>query len=189
MSAEGEEKMAAKSLDTLFHEILKDVYYTERKLLRALPRMADGANCSDLAALFERRRAQTEEQVRRLAKVFATLGKLPQERTWPVIDGMIDEGPEIVEHYQLSPALDAGLIAAAQTVAHYEITRYGALKRWATMLGMSEAAQLLDETLQEELQAGAELSALADRALIAELRSKTLLFEAVTPPARYPEAA
>lgn len=181
--------MAAKSLDTLFYEILKDVYYTERKLLRALPKMANGANCPDLAALFERRRQQTEEQVRRLAKVFATLGKLPQERTWPVIDGMIDEGPDLVEHYRSSPALDAGLVAAAQAVAHYEIARYGTLKRWATMLGMNEAGQLLDEMLQEEVQAGAELNAFADRALIAELRSKTLAFEAVTIPARFPEAA
>ena len=157
--------MAAKSLDTLFHEILKDAYYTERKLLRALPRMADGANCSDLAALFERRRAQTEEQVRRLAKVFATLGKLPQERTWPVIDGMIDEGPEIVEHYQSSPALDAGLIAAAQTVAHYEITRYGTLKRWAEMMGMTQAAQLLDQTLEEESRTDEDLTKLADKSV------------------------
>jgi ferritin-like metal-binding protein YciE len=181
--------MAAKSLETLFHEFLKDVYYTEKKLLRALPKMAKGASCPDLAGLFERCRVQSEEQVRRLEKVFASLGKPAEERTWPVVDGMIDEGPEIVERYKSSPALDAGLLAAAQAVAHYEIARYGTLKRWAAALGMREAGQWLDETLQEEVHIGGEFSALADRALLAELRSKALPFETVATPARLPEAA
>jgi ferritin-like metal-binding protein YciE len=155
-------KMATKTLDNLFLDTLKDVYYAEKKILRTLPKMAKAANAKELAAAFEKHRDQTEVQVDRLERIFEILGKRPQGKTCPAIDGIIEEGQEIIDDYKSSPALDAGLLAAAQAVEHYEITRYGTLKRWAEVMGMSEAALLLDETLQEESQTDEDLSALAD---------------------------
>ena len=160
--------MATKTLDNLFLDTLKDVYYAEKKILRTLPKMAKAANAQELAAAFEKHRDQTEVQVDRLERVFEMLGKRPQGKTCPAIDGIIEEGQEIMDDYKSSPALDAGLLAAAQAVEHYEITRYGTLKRWAEVMGMSEAALLLDETLQEESQTDEDLSALADLKVNAE---------------------
>lgn len=161
-------KTATKTLDNLFLDTLKDVYYAEKKILRTLPKMAKAANAQELAAAFEKHRDQTEVQVDRLERVFEMLGKRPQGKTCPAIDGIIEEGQEIMDDYKSSPALDAGLLAAAQAVEHYEITRYGTLKRWAEVMGMSEAALLLDETLQEESQTDEDLSALADLKVNAE---------------------
>jgi ferritin-like metal-binding protein YciE len=152
-----------KTLDNLFLDTLKDVYYAEKKILRTLPKMAKGTKSKELAAAFEKHRDQTEVQVDRLEKIFEMLGKRAQGKTCPAIDGIIEEGQEIMEDYKSSPALDAGLLAAAQAVEHYEITRYGTLKRWAEVLGMQEAVQLLDETLQEESQTDEDLTALADK--------------------------
>lgn len=161
-------KTATKTLDNLFLDTLKDVYYAEKKILRALPKMAKAANAQELAAAFEKHLEQTEVQVERLERVFEILGKRAQGKTCPAIDGIIEEGQEIMDDYKSSPALDAGLLAAAQAVEHYEITRYGTLKRWAEVMGMSEAALLLDETLQEESQTDEDLSALADLKVNAE---------------------
>jgi ferritin-like metal-binding protein YciE len=155
-------------LDNLFLDTLKDVYYAEKKILRTLPKMAKAANAQELAAAFEKHRDQTEMQVERLERVFEMLGRRAQGKTCPAIDGIIEEGQEIMDDYKSSPALDAGLLAAAQAVEHYEITRYGTLKRWAEVMGMSEAALLLDETLQEESQTDEDLSALADLKVNAE---------------------
>jgi ferritin-like metal-binding protein YciE len=161
-------KTATKTLDNLFLDTLKDVYYAEKKILRTLPKMAKAANAQELAAAFEKHRDQTEMQVERLERVFEMLGRRAQGKTCPAIDGIIEEGQEIMDDYKSSPALDAGLLAAAQAVEHYEITRYGTLKRWAEVMGMSEAALLLDETLQEESQTDEDLSALADLKVNAE---------------------
>jgi ferritin-like metal-binding protein YciE len=161
-------KTATKTLDNLFLDTLKDVYYAEKKILRTLPKMAKAANAQELSAAFEKHRDQTEMQVERLERVFEMLGKRAQGKTCPAIDGIIEEGQEIIDDYKSSPALDAGLLAAAQAVEHYEITRYGTLKRWAEVMGMSEAALLLDETLQEESQTHEDLSALADLKVNAE---------------------
>lgn len=155
--------MCARNLNHLFHEILKDVYYFEKRLLCTLSKMADGANSTELTSVLEEHRGQTEGQILRLEKVFAILGEEAEGRPWPVADGIIDEGPDFVEHYKSSPALDAGLLASAQTVTHYQITRYTTLKRWAAMLGMQDATRLLDETLLEETQSDQELNALAER--------------------------
>ena len=155
-------KTATKTLDNLFLDTLKDVYYAEKKILRTLPKMAKAANAQELAAAFEKHREQTEVQVERLERIFEILGKRAHGKTCPAIDGIIEEGQEIIDDYKSSPALDAGLLAAAQAVEHYEITRYGTLKRWAEVMGMSEAALLLDETLQEASQTDEDLSALAD---------------------------
>lgn len=157
--------MAAKTLDTLFHDTLKDVYYAEKKILRSLPKMAKGANSKELKAAFEKHRDQTEGQVERLEQVFEIIGKRAQGKTCPAIDGIIEEGEEILDEYKGSPALDAGLLAAAQAVEHYEITRYGTLRRWAEMMGMKDAAQLLSQTLEEESRMDEDLTTLADKSL------------------------
>ena len=154
--------MAEKTLDTLFYDTLKDIYYAERKILKALPKMARGAQSEKLKAAFEKHREETEGQIERLQQVFDLIGKRAMGKTCDAIEGIIAEGEEILEEYEGSDALDAGLIAAAQAVEHYEITRYGTLKRWALLLGHDEAARLLDETLQQESQTDTDLTALAD---------------------------
>ena len=154
--------MAEKTLEGLFHDTLKDIYYAERNILKALPKMQRGAQNPELKKAFEEHKAQTEGHVERLQQVFELIGKRPQGKTCPAIDGIIEEGSEILEEYKGSPALDAGLIAAAQAVEHYEITRYGTLKRWAEVLGMEDAVDLLDATLQEESETDEKLTGLAD---------------------------
>lgn len=151
-----------KTLEDLFHDTLKDIYYAERKILKALPKMARAASSSDLKAAFEKHKNETESHVERLQQVFELLGKRAQGKTCPAIDGIIEEGEEIIEEFKGTPALDAGLISAAQAVEHYEITRYGTLKRWAQVLGMKDAAKLLDQTLGEESVTDETLTALAD---------------------------
>ncbi len=160
--------MAEKTLDDLFHDTLRDIYYAERKILKSLPRMQRAAQSPELKAAFEKHEMQTEGQVERLQRVFEIIGKTPRGKTCPAIDGILDEGDEIAAEYKGTPALDAGLLAAAQAVEHYEITRYGTLKRWAQVLGMDEAVSLLDETLTEESQTDEDLTAIADAAVNAE---------------------
>jgi len=157
--------MAEKNLDDLFHDTLKDVYYAERKILTALPKMAKAAQSPELKAAFEKHHDQTEGQVERLIEVFAIIDKKPQGKTCPAIDGILEEGAEIMKDYKGTAALDAGLIGAAQAVEHYEMSRYGTLKRWAEMLGHTDAAELLNETLEEEEQTDVDLSALADASI------------------------
>jgi ferritin-like metal-binding protein YciE len=154
--------MAEKTLDTLFHDTLKDIYYAERKILKSLPKMRRAAQSDKLKAAFEKHESQTEGQIERLEKVFEIIDKTPRGKTCDAINGILAEGDEIAEEYKGSPALDAGLLAAAQAVEHYEITRYGTLKRWATVLGLDEAVKLLDETLQEESQTDEDLTKIAD---------------------------
>ena len=156
--------MAEKTLENLFHDSLKDVYYAERQILKALPKMRRGAQNQDLKQAFEDHKAQTEGHVGRLQQVFELIGKRAQGKTCPAIDGIIEEGEELMSEYKGTAALDAGLIAAAQAVEHYEITRYGTLKRWAEVLGMKDAVKLLDATLQEEADTDEKLTALADAA-------------------------
>lgn len=151
-----------KTLDDLFLDTLKDIYYAERKILKALPKMARAAQSPDLKAGFEKHRDETEMQVERLQQVFELMGKAARGKTCPAIDGIIEEGEEIMEEYKDTVALDAGLISAAQAVEHYEITRYGTLKRWADELGMADAVKLLDATLQEETITDSNLTKLAD---------------------------
>ncbi|MGQ2905829.1 MAG: YciE/YciF ferroxidase family protein [Neoaquamicrobium sediminum] len=151
-----------KTLEDLFHDTLKDIYYAERKILKALPKMKRAAKSDDLKAAFEKHREETEGHVERLQQVFEILGKQPRGKTCDAIEGIVAEGEEIMEEFKDTDALDAGLISAAQAVEHYEITRYGTLKRWATELGMADAAKLLDQTLQEESKTDADLTKLAD---------------------------
>jgi len=149
-----------KTLDDLFLETLKDIYYAERQILKALPKMAKGAESPALAAAFEKHRDETEVHVERLQQVFELMNKPARGKTCDAILGILEEGKEVLEDFGNSPALDAGLTASAQAVEHYEIARYGTLKAWALQLGMKEAAALLDQTLQEEIKTDQALSKL-----------------------------
>jgi ferritin-like metal-binding protein YciE len=151
-----------KTLDDLFHDTLKDIFYAEKKILTSLPKMAKAAHNADLKAAFEKHHAQTEEQISRLEKVFASIDQKPQGKKCDAIEGILAEGKEIMEEYKGSAALDAGLISAAQAVEHYEITRYGTLATWADELGNDEGAKLLKETLDEEEDTDEALSELAE---------------------------
>ncbi|MBA8845845.1 ferritin-like metal-binding protein YciE [Ochrobactrum sp. RH1CCR137] len=151
-----------KTLEDLFHDTLKDIYYAERKILKALPKMKRAARSEDLKAAFEKHREETEGHVERLVQVFEIMGKAARGKTCDAIEGIIAEGEEIMEEFKDTAALDAGLISSAQAVEHYEITRYGTLKRWAKELGLSDAAKLLDLTLQEVSKTDSDLTNLAD---------------------------
>jgi ferritin-like metal-binding protein YciE len=156
--------MAAKekTLEDLFLAGLKDVYYTEKQILRALPKMAKAAGSDELRQAFEKHRGETEGQVERLEQVFESMGKKAQGKTCPAIQGIIEEGKEVMETFADSDALDAGLVAAAQSVEHYEISRYGTLRTWAQELGMTKAVELLEETLDEEKKTDQLLTQLAE---------------------------
>ena len=124
-----------KELKDLFLDTLKDIYFAEKKILSALPKMAKAAQSPKLKAAFEKHLAETEGQVERLEQVFASIDETPKGKTCDAIMGILDEGKEIMDEYKGMPALDAGLLAAAQAVEHYEISRYGTLRTWATELG------------------------------------------------------
>jgi ferritin-like metal-binding protein YciE len=151
-----------KTLEDLFHDTLKDIYYAEKKILKTLPKMARAAQSPDLKAAFQKHKDETEGHVERLTQVFELMGKRPQGKTCDAIEGIVAEGEEIIEEFKGTPALDAGLISSAQAVEHYEITRYGTLKRWAEVLGMDDAAKLFDQTLGEESMTDKALTSLAD---------------------------
>ena len=154
-----------KMLADLFHDTLKDVYFAEKKILTALPKMAKAAQNDNLKAAFKKHEGETEEQVKRLEQVFAEIEEKPQGKTCDAIMGILDEGKEIMDEYKGSEALDAGMLAAAQAVEHYEISRYGTLKQWAQQLGMKDAVRLLDQTLQEEKKTDETLTTLAEAAV------------------------
>ncbi|MDR6434268.1 ferritin-like domain-containing protein [Brucella pseudogrignonensis] len=151
-----------KTLDDLFYDTLKDIYYAERKIVKALPKMARAASSPELKTAFEKHKDQTQEHIERLQQVFEILGRRAQGKTCDAIEGIIAEGEEIIDEFKGTKALDAGLISSAQAVEHYEITRYGTLKRWASELGHKDIAKLLDATLQEEGQTDKDLTKLAE---------------------------
>jgi ferritin-like metal-binding protein YciE len=158
----------AKKLDELFHDTLKDIYYAEKKIFAALPKMSKAAHNEELAAAFEKHHTETEGQIERLEEIFSEIGEKPQGKKCDAIEGILEEGKEIMQEYKGSPALDAGLLAAAQAVEHYEISRYGTLKSWAAKLGLEEAVNLLDATLQEEEATDETLTEIAETAVNAE---------------------
>jgi ferritin-like metal-binding protein YciE len=139
-----------KGLEELFLDGLKDIYYAEKKITKALPKMAKAAQGEEVVAAFEKHLGETEAQVERLEQVFKLLGEPAKAKACPAIDGILEEGDEIALEYKGASALDAGLVAAAQAVEHYEIARYGTLITWAELLGQTDAAELLKETLAEE---------------------------------------
>jgi ferritin-like metal-binding protein YciE len=158
-------KKEAKKLDELFHDTLKDIYFAEKKILATLPKMEKAAQAPELKRAFAKHKTETEGHVARLEKVFAAIDKKPQAKTCDAIVGITEEGAEIMKEYKGSPALDAGLLAAAQAVEHYEISRYGTLKTWANELGLSGAVGLLDQTLAEEKKTDATLTEIAESAV------------------------
>jgi ferritin-like metal-binding protein YciE len=151
-----------KTLDDLFLETLKDIYYAEKQIVKALPRMAKAAHSPDLKAGFEKHTEETETHVERLEQVFDMLGKPARGKTCEAILGIIEEGKTIMEDFKNTAALDAGLAAAAQAVEHYEISRYGTLKTWAQQMGKSDMARLLDQTLSEEIATDKKLTQVAE---------------------------
>jgi ferritin-like metal-binding protein YciE len=150
-----------KNLEQLFAETLKDIYFAEKQILRALPKMAREAASPELKRAFETHLHETEGQVERLTRVFELLGRPARGKTCEAILGIIEEAKEIMEEFKGAEALDAGLASSAQAVEHYEIARYGTLKTWAQQLGLNDAAKLLDETLQQEIRADQLLTKLA----------------------------
>lgn len=157
--------MAEKNLNELFLDTLKDIYYAEKHILKALPKMAKAANSDELRAAFEKHYDETEGQVERLEQIFEMIGKAARGKKCEAIEGIIDEGKEVMEEYADTPALDAGLLSAAQSVEHYEISRYGTLKAWAEKLNMPQAVKLLDATLAEEKKTDETLTKIAEKAV------------------------
>ena len=154
-----------KGLGELFRDTLNDIYFAEKKILSTLPKMAKAAQSPELKAAFEKHHGETQEHVARLEGIFEILGMKPQAKTCAAIMGITEEGAEIIEEYKGSPALDAGLLAAAQAVEHYEISRYGTLRTWASELGLTAAVQLLDLTLAEEKKTDVALTEIAESAV------------------------
>jgi ferritin-like metal-binding protein YciE len=150
-----------KTLRELFHDTLKDIYIAEKKIMSALPKMAKAAQSDELKAAFEKHETETQGHVARLEKVFAELDAVPRGKTCDAIMGIVEEGQEVMKEYKGMPALDAGLLAAAQAVEHYEISRYGTLKTWAGELGLDQSVKLLEATLAEEKKTDEALTKLA----------------------------
>jgi ferritin-like metal-binding protein YciE len=158
----------AKTLQDLFLDTLKDIYYAENKILKTLPKMAKASQSKQLRSAFLKHERETVGQVKRLERVFKLIGKPAKGKPCEAINGITAEGSEIMKEYKKMPALDAGLLAAAQAVEHYEISRYGTLKAWAEKLGYSEAATLFQATLEEEEATDQALSQIAETAVNAE---------------------
>jgi ferritin-like metal-binding protein YciE len=153
--------MKIENLSDLFVHTLKDIYYAEKQILRALPKMARGAESPELKQAFEHHKDETEVHVERLQQIFEMLDKPARGKTCDAILGIIEEGKSIMDEFKGTVALDAGLISAAQAVEHYEMARYGTLKTWASQLGLKDAVALLDATLKEEEAADRKLSQVA----------------------------
>lgn len=151
-----------KTMDDLFVHTLRDIYYAEKQILKALPNMIEKASDPRLREAFEHHLAETENQVSRLEKVFDMHGVAPKGVNCPAIDGILEEAQEVSGETADAEVLDAALIASAQAVEHYEITRYGTLIAWAEELGRKDCAQVLSETLTEEKNADHNLTALAE---------------------------
>jgi ferritin-like metal-binding protein YciE len=150
-----------KTLDDLFLDTLKDIYYAEKQLLKALPKMAKAAQDQKLADGFMMHAEETEGHVERLEQIFELLDKPARGKTCDAILGILEEGKSIMEEFKDTVAIDAGLISAGQAAEHYEIARYGTLKTWAEQLGMTDAVKLLDQTLAEEKATDKKLTDLA----------------------------
>jgi len=151
-----------QTLHELFEETVRDIYYAEKKILKALPKMAKKASSEDLSAAFEAHLEETEGQIERLEQIFEMLGKNARGKTCPAIDGIIEEAEEVMKEAETDAVRDAAMLATAQAVEHYEISRYGTLKSWAGKLGMTDAVKLIDETLQQEKATDVKLSELAE---------------------------
>jgi ferritin-like metal-binding protein YciE len=153
------------TMDDLFLHTLQDIYYAEKQIEKALPKMIDKARSSELKSGFKQHLEETAGHVERLEKVFGLLGKTPKAVTCPAIDGIIKEDRLIADDIDDAGVMDAALAAAAQAVEHYEMTRYGTLIAWSKALGRKECADLFAQTLEEEKATDAKLSKLAETRL------------------------
>lgn len=154
--------MADKGLDNLFFDTLRDIYYAERHILKTLPKLEAAAASDELKAAFNTHAGETRGQIARLEQVFALIDRKPTSKRCEAIDGILAEGDSLLEEYSGTSALDAGLIGSAQAVEHYEITRYGTLRRWAKMLTLTDAVDLLGANLEEESRTDELLTRIAD---------------------------
>lgn len=155
-------KSSEKRLDDLFEHALKDIYYAEKKILKALPKMIKAANDSELKDGLENHRMETEGHVDKLEQVFGILGKTPKAVKCVAIEGILSEADEVLEDFGGTKACDAAIIFSGQAVEHYEITRYGSMHAWATSLGMDEVAEIIESILMEEKAADEKLTDLAE---------------------------
>ena len=154
--------MKLESLETLYVEELRDIYNAESQLVKALPKMAKTAASPELKQAFEDHLEQTKEHVTRLEEIFEKLDKKPSGKTCHAMKGLIEEGSEIIDQEGEEHVIDAGLIAAAQKVEHYEMASYGTVRTWAEVLGEEDAAELLQQTLDEEGETDKRLTELAE---------------------------
>jgi ferritin-like metal-binding protein YciE len=155
--------MEQNQLKELYIEELKDIYSAENQLVKALPKMAKASNSDELRAGFEEHLEQTKGHVKRLEQIFSALGEKPTGKKCKGMEGLIEEGSEMMDEDLEDEALDAGLISAAQRVEHYEIAAYGTVHTYANILGEDEAASLLEETLEEEKETDQKLTELAEQ--------------------------
>ena len=155
--------MTAKTMNDLLITFMQDVYYAERQILKALPKMAKASENEELKDALTHHRGETEGQIERLQKAFEALGKRARGRTCEAINGLIEEGDEIVEAFEAGTVRDAGILACAQAVEHYEMARYGTIVAWAKVVGADDVARLMQETLDEEKKADTTLNQLAQR--------------------------
>jgi ferritin-like metal-binding protein YciE len=154
--------MKIEKLSDLFLHTLQDIYFAEKNILKALPKMTKTADSGELAKALKAHMAETEEHVTRLEQVFGMLGQKPKATKCPAILGILDEAKELMSEIKDPDTRDAAMIAAGQAVEHYEITRYGTLVSWANLLGMGQAAKVLERTLKEEHAADEKLSKIAE---------------------------
>jgi ferritin-like metal-binding protein YciE len=164
--------MASKmsTLEDLFVDLLKDLYSAEKQLVKALPKLAKNAQAPDLQRAFQEHLRQTENHVERIDRIFSDLEGSPRGKKCVGMEGLIEEGNELLQEDAEPEVLDAGLIAAAQKVEHYEIASYGTARAWAERLGYDKAAQLLQQTLEEESMANEKLTRIAESHINVEAR-------------------
>src|SRR5215471_13502831 len=154
--------MNATSLRELFIEELKDLYDAENQLIEALPNMAEASTSADLRDAFEEHLQQTRDHAQRLEQVFQIVGEKPKKGDCKAMTGLVKEGSQVIKDIDQEEVRDAAIISAAQRVEHYEISGYGTLRTWAGLLGLTEAADVLEQTLEEEKQADEKLNEIAE---------------------------
>ena len=152
---------AMKSMEELFLHTLKDIYYVEKLVLRIMPKMMKQASSPELKQAFEKHHTETEKQIERLDQIFEECNSAARGIRCEAMDGILAEAKDMMEEVEDAEVRDAGLVAAAQSIEHYEISRYGTLAAWAQQLGMKNAPKLLQQTLEEEKKADRQLSELA----------------------------
>ncbi|HEU6442893.1 MAG TPA: ferritin-like domain-containing protein [Microvirga sp.] len=157
--------MPEKNLEALFLHSLKDLYFAEQQIAKAMPTMIGAAESQELRSAFETHARETQEQLRRLEEVFDILGEKPQGMTCEGILGILKEAEGIMKTFAGGEAFEAALIAAAQSIEHYEIARYGTLRAWAKQLGLPDVAEILEESLDEEADTDEILTEIAEEAI------------------------